>query len=51
MYFFEIIQDEIVVVSGQCEDLESTTNEVAHYISQYEQDGPIDEIIIRRKEK
>ena len=51
MYFFKIIQDEIMVVSGQCEDLESATAEVAHYISQYEQDGPIDEIVVKRKEK
>lgn len=47
MYFFEIIQHD-VVVTGYCDDLETATQEVAHYVDQYEEDGPIDVITIER---
>lgn len=47
MYFFEIIQHNMQVASGYCDDLETATQEVAHYISQYGEDGPIDMIVIK----
>ena len=50
MYKFSIKQDGIVVVKGFSESLDSATQELAHYIEQYEQDGPIDSITIKRME-
>lgn len=47
MYFFEIIQHNVRVVSGYCPDLATATEEVSHYISQYGEDGPIDMIVIK----
>ena len=47
MYFFEIIQYNVRVASGYCDNLETATQEVAHYISQYEEDGPIDMVVIK----
>ena len=47
MYFFQIIQHNVEVAGGYCDDLETATQEVAHYISQYQEDGPIDMIVIK----
>lgn len=50
MYFFEIIQHNMRVASGYCPDLATATQEVSHYISQYEEDGQIDMIVIKDKD-
>ena len=51
-YKFTIKQDGIVVTKGFAPSLELAMQETAHYVGQYEQDGPINSIIIKRiKEK
>ena len=47
-YKFTIKQDGIVVVKGFDPSLELAMQETAHYVGQYEQDGPIDSITIKR---
>ena len=47
-YKFTIKQDGIVIVKGFAPSLELAIQETAHYVEQYEQDGPIDSITIKR---
>ena len=47
-YKFTIKQDGIVVVKGFAPSLELAMQEIAHYVGQYEQDGSIDNITIKR---
>lgn len=49
MYYFRLDQEGVTVVSGCCENLEDATSELAHYIAQYEKDGPITFVSIERK--
>lgn len=49
MYYFRLDQEGIPVVSGCCENLDDATNELAHYIAQYEKDGPITFVSIKWK--
>lgn len=48
-YEFKIKQDGIVIVEGVAPSLDIATIEVARYLTTYEQDGPIDSIVIKRK--
>lgn len=51
-YKFTIKQDGTSVAKGFAPSLELAMQETAHYVGQYEQDGPIDSITIKRiKEK
>ena len=47
-YKFKIKQNGQVVVKGFAPCLDYATQEIAHYVEQYEQDGPIDSITITR---
>lgn len=48
-YEFKIKQDGILVVSGYAPSLDIALIELAHYLATYQQDGPIDSVVIKRK--
>lgn len=48
-YEFKIKQDGIWVVTGDATSLDIALIELARYLATYQQDGPIDSVIIKRK--
>ena len=50
-YEFKIKQDGVWVVKGFADSITDATNEVAHYLMMYEQDGPIDSVVIKKKRR
>lgn len=49
-YEFKIKQDGIWVVTGYAASLDIALIELARYLATYQQDGPIDSVVIKRKE-